>query len=506
MANDLTTALLSGNAANMAAADPATLAIIPQLTLAQTLSQQALSGAPAYPAQALGRLASALAGVQMTNDATGQLQDLYKNGVEAASRSLPPDHPLQKFLKSDDPYTRSIGMRNLDKAIIQQGGAYSEGYGAQQKSPYESGGTGTIPGGPSGTQEVPITAEERARAAAGRGAPVPSAVLNRQPPAGTVNPHVIGGQPQNLTGPVIPPGGFNAPHAPAPEAPKPAAPRPAPDATPAAATLGGKPVNTPEYAGETKGREELYGAANKAIGGVIAEHIEAGGQQARQKMNALDTIESSLRTNEGKGIVTGPHAESILRMRETLDAMGIKTDWVKTGMAQSEMIQKMNAQLAAASAKAMTGRPTQFEFQAWQKNNPGLATSKEGSLALLDVNRQIARQDIELGRLAQDKKNWDNWPATVDKFYQTHDLINPMTGKPMRADIEAARGGGAPGSPAARGAPGSPAPGSFNDRWEGAGSAVGAKPPVKVSSPAEARKLPSGTAIILPDGTPGRVP
>lgn len=32
------------------------------------------------------------------------------------------------------------------------------------------------------------------------------------------------------------------------------------------------------------------------------------------------------------------------------------------------------------------------------------------------------------------------------------------------------------------------------------------KQPVKVSSPEEARKLPPGTAIILPDGTPGRVP
>jgi hypothetical protein len=80
-----------------------------------------------------------------------------------------------------------------------------------------------------------------------------------------------------------------------PEAPKPAPAR-LPDATPAAATLGGKPVNTPEYAGETKGREELYGAANKAIGGVIAEHIEAGGRGARDRMNALDTIESTMRT------------------------------------------------------------------------------------------------------------------------------------------------------------------------------------------------------------------
>jgi hypothetical protein len=165
------------------------------------------------------------------------------------------------------------------------------------------------------------------------------------------------------------------------------------------------------------------------------------------------------------------------------------------------MVQKMNAQLAAASAKAMTGRPTQFEFQAWQKNNPGLATSKEGSLALLDVNRQIAKQDVELGRLAQDKKNWDQWPEVVDKYYQTHGLVNPMTGRPMREEIDKARAaapaGGAPQSP----------PGSFNDRFQAAyGGGKGAPAPVKVSSPAEARKLPSGTPIILPDGSQGRVP
>jgi hypothetical protein len=215
-----------------------------------------------------------------------------------------------------------------------------------------------------------------------------------------------------------------------------------------------------------KGREELYGAANKAIGGVIAEHIEAGGRGARDRMNALDTIESTMRTNEGKGIVTGPHAESVLKLRETLDGMGIHTDWVKTGMAQSEMIQKMNAQLASASAKAMTGRPTQFEFQSWQKNNPGLGTSREGSLALLDVLRQTAKQDIDLGRLAQDKKNWDNWPEVVDKFYATHDLTNPLTGHSMRQEIAAARGGGAGAASAGRTAP---APGTFEDRFSASG-------------------------------------
>jgi hypothetical protein len=280
---------------------------------------------------------------------------------------------------------------------------------------------------------------------------------------GPVNPLRVGGQPQNLTGPIIPLGGTaGAGGQPAPR------PR-VPPSEPAAASVtdrinaayGGKPVQTPEL----KAQEEQYGAAGKALGGVIAEHIEAGGRVARQQANALDTIESAMRTNEGKGMITGPHAESILRLRETLDGMGIKTDFIQPGMAQSEMVTKMNSQLAAASAKAMTGRPTQFEFTAWQKNNPGLTTSREGALALIDVLRQTNHQDVELGRLAQNKKNWNNWPEVVDKYYQEHDLTNPLTGKPMREEIAAARGGGG-ARPAA--------PGSFEDRFGAASGSSGA--------------------------------
>jgi hypothetical protein len=320
---------------------------------------------------------------------------------------------------------------------------------AGAKAPFEAGGTATLPGGISGTQEVPISAATRARMQPGGD-------------LGPVNPLRVGGQPQNLTGPIIPPGGTGAQGAPPPRLPS---------SEPAAASVtdrinaayGGKPVQTPEL----KAQEEQYGAAGKALGGVLAEHIEAGGKTARERLNALDTIESAMRTNEGKGIVTGPHAESVLRLRETLDGMGIDTSWIKTGMAQSEMIQKMNAQLAAASAKAMTGRPTQFEFSAWQKNNPGLTTSREGSLALIDVLRQQGKQDIDLGRLAQNKKNWNNWPEVVDNFYADpkHALINPLSGRPMREEIAAARGGGG-ARPAA--------PGSFEDRFSAASGSSGA--------------------------------
>ena len=72
------------------------------------------------------------------------------------------------------------------------------------------------------------------------------------------------------------------------------------------------------------------------------------------------------------------------------------------GVAESaNTITKLNAQLATA-AKAMTARPSQLEFQSFQKNNPGLMNSVEGSKVLLGVLRQTNQQKIDLGKLAMD--------------------------------------------------------------------------------------------------------
>jgi hypothetical protein len=131
-----------------------------------------------------------------------------------------------------------------------------------------------------------------------------------------------------------------------------------------------------------------------------------------------------------------------LKAKEALDGLGIDTSWVKKGLAESEVVSKMNAQLASASAKAMTGRPTQFEFSSWMKNNPGLLTSKEGTTALLNVLHQTTQQELDVGKLARNKKNWENWSDVTDKYYKEHPLISPFTNKPMAA-------AGSPGNAAA---------------------------------------------------------
>jgi len=93
--------------------------------------------------------------------------------------------------------------------------------------------------------------------------------------------------------------------------------------------------------------------------------------------------------------------------------------------------------LASASAKAMTGRPTQFEFSAWMKNNPGLLTSKAGTQALTNILKQTTQQDIDIGRLAQNKGNWEHWADTVDDYYKKHPLISPFTNKAMAQEVAA---------------------------------------------------------------------
>ncbi len=72
-------------------------------------------------------------------------------------------------------------------------------------------------------------------------------------------------------------------------------------------------------------------------------------------------------------------------------------------------------------------------------------------------------------------------------------LLNGNNADTPEGKAEAEKLKGKQDAPAGKAAPAAPATG-------------GSEQPVKVSSPEEARKLPSGTPIILPDGRTGTVP
>ena len=491
MASDLATALLSGQNAGSLAADPALLAITPQLQLAQALSTQGMSTAPAAPAQAIGRLAQALAGAKINVDAQEDFAKANAGATGEMSKIFPEGTPIGDGLRSQSGLVRMLAMQQAGKAMLLNsesktlgpeqtavapatprfgGGVVAAGSPAQAgaveaakvpaavnrtaaeaaaKAPFEAGGDITV-STPRGRETVQVTAREREMISRGIWPDRFKAIG-----ATGIVPAVPGASergPQGESAPIVPKPVATV-SANAPIRPQASFDQRFGDFS----DVGGQPVKTPEFQGDVTAREKLFGGASEALGKAIGEHIEAGGKAARDKLGALDTMESALRTNGGKGIVTGPTAESALKMKQFLDSLGVDASWVKQGLPESEIVGKMNAQLASASAKAMTGRPTQIEFLAWQRNNPGLMTSKEGSLALMSVLRQQTQNDIELGKLAQNKKNWENWPETVDKFYETHGLTNPLTGKPMREELAAAHATpGAAGTPRASAAAAAP--------------------------------------------------
>lgn len=503
MPSDLATALISGGNgnSNMLIADPAMAAIQPQLQLAHLLSQQAISTAPASPWQAGGRLAQALAGVKVGHDAQEDLANLNTGATGEMGKIFPEGTPIGDGLRSQSGLVRMLAMQQAGKAMLlnSQDTNLSPGQARVAPATPRSGGgvvgLNPYPVSRPGQENFdlernPAMAPNLAAAAGQKAGATAAAELPYKPikrvidtprgPEMTEQPAVeLGGLGGNA--PIVPkavtpqivradtarPGVAETGRAPG-AAKIPDRVPPLPATAPGADAGGnfndrftgvrGEPVKTPEFLGDVAGREKLFGGANEAIGKVIGEHIEAGGKASRDKLNALDTIETALRTG-GKNVITGPNAEFALKAREALNGMGLNADWVNKGLPESEIVSKMNAQLASASAKAMTGRPTQAEFLIWQRNNPGLATSKEGSLALIDILRQQAHNDVELGKMALNKKNWENWGDVSEKFNAEHGLKNPLTGKLMRDEISAARGsGGAASAPGARSGASMPVP------------------------------------------------
>ena len=201
----------------------------------------------------------------------------------------------------------------------------------------------------------------------------------------------------------------------------------------------GKPATNPQVQGSLK----QYEGAGTAIGKRIGEAVEAGGTGARHTVNVLGVMEDALRRG-GDHIFSGPGSEMALKVKQAAANLGFDVK----GTTESETVSKLNAQLAAAAAKAMTARPSQLEFRAFMSNNPGLMTSTKGSLYLISVLRQATEQDIGLSREAMKKGNWDNWTEVEDRFYAKNSIKSPFSGKPLAGDeaMPGAGGGGAPAS------------------------------------------------------------
>ena len=153
--------------------------------------------------------------------------------------------------------------------------------------------------------------------------------------------------------------------------------------TPAQKDARDTQINLTKAAGKLG--EDVATAKGKRIG----EVIEAGGLAKRQTVNVLNEMEDAMR-HAGSNISTGPGAENWLKVKQAANNL---FPGIFKGVPESETVVKLNAQLASAAAKAMTARPSQLEFRAFMANNPGLATSPQGSFALINLLRQAKEQE-----------------------------------------------------------------------------------------------------------------
>jgi hypothetical protein len=128
------------------------------------------------------------------------------------------------------------------------------------------------------------------------------------------------------------------------------------------------------------------------------------------------------------------------------------------GVPEAELINNIGFKLATAAVKAISSRPTQFEFAQALTVKPGLALSKPGMAATLNIMEQNARDDQALATLANDPANRQNWNATVQKYYAEHPIMSPFEpGRPLGASdiakLEAAAPPAGASAPAASAAP-----------------------------------------------------
>ncbi len=109
-------------------------------------------------------------------------------------------------------------------------------------------------------------------------------------------------------------------------------------------------------------------------------------------------------------------------------------------MAGADAIEKLNFGLASQLAKTVGG--TQGELYKAIGSTPGTEKSKQGTLALIDMMQQDQMKSQQLGQLYRQYESTgqlSQYPAAREQFLKSHPVTNPLTGRPIEADIQATR-------------------------------------------------------------------
>lgn len=148
--------------------------------------------------------------------------------------------------------------------------------------------------------------------------------------------------------------------------------------------------------------------------------------ETRQILRELEAIEALPGINS---VVTGPMSEYVLgahqNINSALRAMGVRQVAPEV-MSAAEALRSLNIRLSSPSARQLTNRPTQFDFQQFLASNPGLVMSREGRQLAVAFLRNQSDIAIELDRVTrQPGVNSTNISQTQDRIMNNHRLVSP---------------------------------------------------------------------------------
>jgi len=217
-------------------------------------------------------------------------------------------------------------------------------------------------------------------------------------------------------------------------------------------------------------KERTQGGA-KAESGVIEADVRRAGA-APETLKGLGIMKNTIQS-VGDQMTFGPTAKLSNEARRVISnyAPGLVDE---KALAGADAIEKLNLGLAGSLSQQLGLNPSDIYRSV--ASVPGNEKSKAGTLALINMMEQAARNDQYVGTTLYQNSKGDLGAYQLARaaYYAHHPIVNPITGNPI--DIDASKP---------------------QQRAEG---------PISVASPEEARKLPKGTPIRLPDGRTGVVP
>jgi soluble lytic murein transglycosylase-like protein len=266
--------------------------------------------------------------------------------------------------------------------------------------------------------------------------------------------------------------------------------------------LGGAIDERPSQTVNLPGQEQTYDRERQKSLQERVTQVEESLRTSTGTLRRLDTIEEMARAFE-----TGSLANLRLTGGRFAQLFGVNDDFLRRfGMARDQVAS--GETLQAATSELLQGMIGPGGFPAQNFSNadremleralPSITTSRDGIRLMVQIRRAQVQNELTIAR------EWNAWmrqngdsassartffnervPAILDGRNVLEPLLKDFL---TPASGPATQGGGVP-IPGAGGATASPPPA-----------------PVRVQTPEDARRLPSGTPIILPDGSVGRVP